>query len=55
MKTTIFMIVKHVPDTFELEFQSCYEGYNYVEDFGPEEYAETPNAKDLKRYISTND
>jgi len=45
-------VVERVPDTFQLEFRAC-EGYNYVDDFGPEEYAENPDAEDLQQ--SNND
>jgi len=39
-------VVHSVPDTFNLEFASC-QGYDYVEDFGPEDYAANPNAAEL--------
>jgi len=51
-KASGLFVVNHVPDTYKLEFQSC-EVYNYVDCFGPEEYAENPKAKDLT--ISNND
>jgi len=39
-------VIRSVPETFSLEFQAC-KGYNYVEDFGPEDYAANPNAAEL--------
>jgi len=35
--------VDFVSGTFNVKFQAC-QGYDYVEDFGPEDFAETPNA-----------
>jgi hypothetical protein len=32
-------VVKHVPDTFYLEFRAC-QGYDYVEGFTKEDYAD---------------
>jgi hypothetical protein len=46
------LLVDHVTGSFELEFRAC-EGYNYVEDFGPKDYEENPDAADLES--STND
>jgi len=44
-------VVKYVPGTFNIEFQAC-EGFEFVEDFGPEDYAEF-GKNDLKK--SNND
>jgi len=44
--------INHVSDSFQLEFRAC-EGYDYVEDFGPEDYEENPDAADLE--ASNND
>jgi len=44
--------IEYVTDSFEIEFRAC-QGYEYVEDFGPEEYEENPDAADLE--TSTND
>jgi len=44
--------IQPAPGTFQLEFKAC-EGYDYVDDFGPEDYAENPNAAELQR--SAND
>jgi hypothetical protein len=41
------LTIQQVPGTFYVEFQAC-EGYDYVEDFGPDEYALSgPNAAEL--------
>merc|ERR1712130_23260 len=37
-------VVQPVPGTFYLEFQAC-QGYDFVEDFGPEDYAEFGDAE----------
>ncbi len=46
------LTVRPVADSFYIEFRAC-EGYDYIEDFGPEEYAANPNAADLEE--SNND
>merc|ERR1711862_1004173 len=43
---------EHVAGSFYIEFKAC-EGYNYVEEFGPEEYEVDPNAAELE--ASNND
>jgi len=45
-------VIQPVAGSFYLEFRAC-EGYEYVEDFGPEDYAANPNAADLE--ASNND
>mmetsp|Transcript_4725 Transcript_4725/g.6838 ORF Transcript_4725/g.6838 Transcript_4725/m.6838 type:complete len:225 (+) Transcript_4725:1267-1941(+) len=46
------LVVRPVTGSFNLEFNSC-KGYDYVEDFGPEDYYADPNANELKN--SNND
>merc|ERR1712224_35458 len=42
------LTIQQVPGSFYIEFQAC-EGYDYVKDFGPEEYALAgPNSAELK-------
>merc|ERR1712072_647842 len=41
------LTIQQVPGSFYIEFQAC-EGYDYVEDFGPEDYALAgPNSAEL--------
>merc|ERR1712183_1136636 len=44
--------VDHVPGSFFVEFKAC-QGYDYVEDFGPDAYEISPNAAELEN--SEND
>merc|ERR1712154_111928 len=44
--------VDHVPGSFFVEFKAC-QGYDYVEDFGPDAYEISPNAAELEN--SNND
>jgi len=44
------LVVRPVSETFYLEFRAC-KGYDYVEDFGPDDYAANPKADDL---VSSN-
>lgn len=44
------LVVKHVPGSFELKFESC-KGYEYVADFTPKDYHENPDAEEL---VSSN-
>lgn len=46
------LTIEFVEETFELEFEAC-EGYNYVEDFSPEDYENDLEKKELKS--SNND
>merc|ERR1711924_539011 len=46
------LLAEHVSGSFYIEFKAC-EGYDYVEDFGPEDYEISPNAADLE--ASNND
>jgi hypothetical protein len=46
------LVISPVPETFYIEFQSC-EGYDYIEDFGPDDYDANPKAAELKN--SNND
>lgn len=39
-------LIAHTPDTFELEFQAC-EGYKFVDDFTPDDYALDNDTKEL--------
>jgi hypothetical protein len=46
------LLVDVVPGSFYLEFQAC-QGYDYVENFGPDAYEISPNAAELE--ASNND
>ena len=46
------LLIRPVSGTFHLEFQSC-KGYDYIEDFGPEDYAVNSHASELEN--SDND
>jgi len=46
------LVIRHVPSSFHLEFRAC-QGYDYVEDFTPDDYTNPSNAADLE--ASDND
>jgi hypothetical protein len=46
------LVIRHIPDTFSLEFRAC-QGYDYVEGFTQEDYANPSNTADLE--ASDND
>ena len=51
-----YFVVNPVPGTFTLKFQAC-QGYDYLDDFGPEEYAQfgdselTSSDNDLSAFV----